>query len=67
MLRLIGEQLGNLTINHHLGMVKDIEKSIVASEQIHNNLPFISYKWDLRVFNPACWPESTSRLRFAHT
>ena len=31
-LRMIGEQLGTITIAHHLGMVKDIEKSMVSSE-----------------------------------
>ena len=30
-LRMIGEQLGTITIAHHLGMVKDIEKSMVSS------------------------------------
>ena len=24
MIKLLGEQLGNLTISHHLGMIKDI-------------------------------------------
>jgi len=56
MLKLLGEQLGNVTISHHLAMVKDIEKSVEASEAIHNRIPFVSYKWDLRVFNPSTWP-----------
>lgn len=64
VLKQLGEQLGNITIAHHLTMLRDIENSIVNSEQLHSILPFIPYKWDLRVFNPSVWPESTSRLRF---
>ena len=56
VLEMVGEQLGNITISQHLSMVKDIERSIETSEQLHNRLPFITYKWDIRVFNPSLWP-----------
>lgn len=47
-------------------MIKDVQNSIEVTEHISQLLPFISYKWELRVINSSAWPDSALKIRFAH-
>lgn len=55
-LKMLADNLGNIMVASHSGMVKDIENSSKATQQLTQRLPFLSHKWDLRVFNSAFWP-----------
>ncbi len=66
LLRLLAENLGNIMLNSHFSMIKDIQNSIDITENISKILPFINYKWDLKVINSSVWPDSTLKIRFSH-
>jgi hypothetical protein len=66
LLRLLADNLGNILLSPHFSMVKDIQSSIDVTDHLSKILPFISYKWDLKVLNTTVWPESALRIRFSH-
>jgi hypothetical protein len=47
-------------------MIKDIQSSIDVTENLSKILPFISYKWDLKILNTTVWPDSALKIRFSH-
>jgi hypothetical protein len=49
----------------HFSMIKDIQNSVEITDNIGKILPFISYKWDLRVINSGAWPDSALKIRFS--
>jgi hypothetical protein len=66
LLRLLAENLGNIMLNSHFAMIKDIQSSLEITDNLSKILPFISYKWDLKVVNTTVWPDSTLKIRFSH-
>ena len=66
LLRLLADNLGNILLNPHFSMIKDIQSSIDVTEHLSKILPFISYKWDLKVLNTTVWPDSALKIRFSH-
>lgn len=66
LLRLLADNLGNILLANHFSMIKDVQSSIEVTDHLSKILPFISYKWDLKVLNTTVWPDSALKIRFSH-
>lgn len=61
MLKKLSERLGVMSVSSHMSMIRDIESSQELTEKYNNRLPFSSFKWNLKVFNPSYWPDAASK------
>jgi len=53
--------MGVMSVSSHMSMIKDMELSQELTEKYNNRLPFSSFKWSLKIFNPSYWPENANR------
>lgn len=53
-------------MSQHFSMIKDVQNSIEITDHLSQLLPFVNYKWELRVINSSAWPESALKIRFSH-
>ena len=56
MLKKLSERMGVMSVASHMSMIKDMEQSQELTEKYNNRLPFSSFKWSLKIFNPSFWP-----------